>query len=414
MRAVILGAGPAGVTAAETIRAQNPKARITLVGDEPHPPYGRMAIPYLLAGRIDEAGTHLRVDPDHYKTLGVTLKQGRAVGLDAKRGVVALEKGELAYDALLIATGAKPVKPKIKGLNLPGVHHCWTLADAKAIAALARQGEPVVLMGAGFIGSIVLEALALRGVALTVVEQADRMVPRMMDAKAGALLKRWCQAQGVKVLTGAAIAQIAKGPQGLAVTLASGKTLPARLLVVAAGVAPNIGFLKGSGIKSKQGLLVDAHLETSLPGVFAAGDVAQGLDFSSGALRVNAVQPGAVAQGRLAGLNMAGERVADRGQLSMNVLDTLGLHSASFGAWDGVAGGWRASAHDKENFRYTRLEFLGDRLVGANLVGLLAHVGMVRGLIETGTRLGEWAKFLKADPNRLAEAYVATLGGRHG
>ncbi|MCC7168184.1 MAG: FAD-dependent oxidoreductase [Rhodospirillales bacterium] len=412
MKAVILGAGPAGVTAAETIRAHHPKARITLVGDEPHPPYGRMAIPYLLSGRIDEAGTHLRADPDHYRNLGLTLKTGRAVGLDAKARTLALEQGELAYDALLIATGAKPVKPKIKGLNLPGVHHCWTLADARAIAALARKGEPVVLMGAGFIGTIILEALALRGVSLTVVEQADRMVPRMMDAKAGALLKRWCQAQGVKVLTGTSIAGVEKGPKGLAVTLSGGKTIPAALLVVAAGVAPNIGFLKGSGVKAKQGLLVDAHLETSLPGIFAAGDVAQGLDFTTGALAVNAIQPGAVAQGRLAGLNMAGERVADRGQLAMNVLDTLGLVSASFGAWDGVEGGWRSAALDRDNFRYTRLEFLGDRLVGANLVGIGPHVGMVRGLIETGTRLGAWAKTLKRDPNRLPEAYVATLAGR--
>ena len=181
MKHLILGNGPAGVVAAETLRKHAPADAITLVGDEPGPPYSRMAIPYLLMGRIEEPGTWLRKDAAHFDRLGIALKEGRARSVDTKARAVSLESGEsLAYDRLLVATGSTPNRPPIPGIDLPGVIPCWTLADARAIMALARPGSRVVQMGAGFIGCIILEALAKRGVELTVVEMGDRMVPRMM------------------------------------------------------------------------------------------------------------------------------------------------------------------------------------------------------------------------------------------
>ena len=153
MRHVILGAGPAGVIAAETIRKHAAADEIVLVGDEPEAPYSRMAIPYLLIGQVGEPGTHLRHSPDHWQRHRITLRRGRAVHVDTARSLLRLEDGdELAFDRLLIATGSSPATPPIPGLSGPGVHACWTLADARAIMALARPGARVLQMGAGFIG----------------------------------------------------------------------------------------------------------------------------------------------------------------------------------------------------------------------------------------------------------------------
>jgi NADPH-dependent 2,4-dienoyl-CoA reductase/sulfur reductase-like enzyme len=168
---VILGAGPAGVIAAETIRKHAPADEIVLVSDEPEAPYSRMAIPYLLIGNVKEEGTHLRHGADHYAKLRITLKRARATALDSAARKLTLNDGStLAYDRLLIATGSSPNKPPIPGADGPGVHPCWTLKDARAIAALAVPGARVIQMGAGFIGCIIMEALAARGVKLSVVE----------------------------------------------------------------------------------------------------------------------------------------------------------------------------------------------------------------------------------------------------
>ena len=411
MRHLILGNGPAGVIAAETLRRHAPADAVTLLGDEPGPPYSRMAIPYLLMGAIEEPGTWLRKDPDHFARLGIVLKAGRARSVDTARREVALESGEkLSWDRLLIATGSRPGRPPIPGIDLEGVHPCWTLEDARAIAARAQPGRRVLQIGAGFIGCIIMEALAERGVELTVVETGDRMVPRMMTPGASALIQAWCERKGIRILTGAGVTSIAASGKALAVTLGSGETLAADLVISATGVKPNIEFLKGSGIACGQGVLVDEGLRTNVPEVFAAGDVAEAVDFSTGKTAVYAIQPVAAEQARIAALNMAGKAATSAGTFAMNVLDTLGLVATSFGQWAGVPaaeGGSCAELRDDAAFRYLRLEFAGDRLVGATSLGLTEHVGVIRGLIQGRVALGEWKAKLAADPTRLMEAYLA-------
>ena len=200
MQYVIVGAGPAGVTAAETLRKIDPAGNVVLVGNEPDPPYGRMAIPYFLIGKVGPEGTYLRKGENHYENLGIDYKQGEVESVSPDKSALTLVGGEeLAYDKLLVATGSHAIKPPVDGLDLPGVHHCWTLQDARAIAELAGEGSDVVLMGAGFIGCIIMEALAQSGANLTVVEAEDRMVPRMIDQTAGNLIKNWCEKKDVNV-----------------------------------------------------------------------------------------------------------------------------------------------------------------------------------------------------------------------
>jgi len=411
MQHVIIGAGPAGVIAAETLHKLDPGSRVVIVGDEPEPPYSRMAIPYYLIDRIDERGTYLRKNDGHFAALNTELRHGRVTAVDTKAGKVKLEGGDdLAYDRLLIATGSHPVSPPISGTDLPNVRPCWTLEDARQIAALAKPGAKVVLMGAGFIGCIILEALAARGVDLTVVEMENRMVPRMMNDTAGGLIKRWCESKGVKVFTSTKIESIESGKakSPLKLSLDNGQSLEADLVISATGVKPNVGFLKASGIKTDFGIVVDEYLKTSVDGVYAAGDVAEGKDFSTGGYSVQAIQPTAADHGRIAATNMAGRKARHQGSVNLNVLDTMGLVSSSFGLWMGVDGGDSAEQHDPDRFAYLNLQFSDDVLVGASSLGLTEHVGVLRGLIQSKTRLGGWKKKLIDNPNRIMEAYLAS------
>ena len=201
---------------------------------------------------------------------------------------------------------------------------------------------------------------------------------------------------------------------GLQVALGNGETITADLVVVATGVRSNTAFLDGSGIKVANGITVDDHLATSAPDVYAAGDVAEGMDLSTGAHDMLAIQPVAVEHGYLAAMNMTGQPTKHRGSLNMNVLDTLGLISSSFGQWQGVDGGQSVAKVDDDSYRYMRLEFDDDKLIGAQCVGVTEHIGMLRGLIQTGLPLGPWKDRLIEAPERLPEAYVATAQGTPG
>jgi NAD(P)H-nitrite reductase large subunit len=230
------------------------------------------------------------------------------------------------------------------------------------------------------------------------------MVPRMMGPQAGGLLQRWCEEKGVGVHTGVAVDRI--GSNG--VHLADGTLIDAELVITATGVRPNVAFLEGSGVTVDQGVVIDRHFRTSEEDIYAAGDVAQGLDFCTGEYTVHAIQPTASDHGHLAAANMSGHPALYEGSLNMNVLDTLGLLSCSFGQWQGVEGGEHVELYAPEDYRYLSLQFDDDRLVGANAVGLSQHVGVLRGLIQRRTSLGEWKNRLLHDPTRLMEAYMAT------
>ena len=411
---VILGAGPAGVIAAETIRKQAPRDTITLVGDEPEPPYSRMAIPYLLIGNVDERGTYLRKSPTHFADLNIKQVSARVKQVDSVGKKVVFDNGDsLAFDTLLIATGSHPVRPPIAGIESAGVHPCWTLKDARAIMALAKPGARVLQLGAGFIGCIIMEALAARGVRLSVVEMGDRMVPRMMGPTAGGMIRDWCETKGVEVFTGTRVESIEPGAP-LTVHLSNGKTMLADLVISAAGVRPAIGFLESSGITCLLGVLTDEHLQTNVPGIYAAGDCCEAFDKVSGKTIVSAIQPNAAEQARVAAMNMVsfGRGRAPQSNLKgvtqINVLDTLGLISTSFGDWQGRPGGEHVELTDVPAGRHLSLQFQGDVLVGCNSVGWTEHVGVMRGLVEGQVKLGAWKETLKNDPTKLMEAYLAT------
>ena len=155
-------------------------------------------------------------------------------------------------------------------------------------------------------------------------------------------------------------------------------------------------------------MLTDEHMQTNVPGIYAAGDCAEAFDKVSGRTIVSAIQPNAADQARVAGLNMAGQRAELKGVTQINVLDTLGLVSTSFGDWQGVPGGDQVELTDRNAGRHLSLQFKDDVMVGCNSIGWTDHVGVLRGLVEGQVKLGPWKEHLKQDPTRLMEAYIAS------
>ncbi len=408
MQYIIIGAGPAGIVAAETLRKQDSDATITVIGDEAEPPYSRMAIPYFLEHKIEQSGTWLRDPERHYQQLNIELVQQKVNAIDAANHQISLDDGaRRSYDKLLIATGSTPFTPPIPGRDNPRVSSCWTLADARKIIDGAQSGANVVLIGAGFIGCIILESLVKRGVNLSVIETGNRMVPRMLNEKAGGLLQRWCESQGVTVKTSCSVDSIEDGANGAVVKVSDGSRIDADLVITATGVRANIALAENAGLKVDQGILVDEYLQSSDADIYAAGDVAQALDFSSGEYRVQAIQPTATDHGRIAALNMSGQMTRHHGSINMNILDTLGLVSCSFGLWMGVEGGDSVERYNPDDYSYLNLQFDGDVLVGASSSGMTQHIGILRGLIESRIDLAQWKPRLMKDPEQIVQAWMA-------
>jgi NAD(P)H-nitrite reductase large subunit len=414
---VIVGAGPAGVIAAETIRKHAPHDEITIIGEEKEAPYSRMAIPYLLVGNIKEQGTHLRKSTTHFQDLKINTLQVQVSSVQSTSKTIVLADGKnLKYDTLLIATGSTPMRPPIPGIDLPHIYSCWTLADARAIMDKVKPGSRVLQMGAGFIGCIIMEALAARIQTsktgkLTIVEMGDRMVPRMMGPAAGGMIKSWVQSKGVDVHTGAKVEAITQNGAALAAKLSNGQSIEVDVIISATGVKPTIGFLKDSGINCKIGVLTDDRMQTNAPGVYAAGDCAEAFDHFTGAQVVSAIQPNAADQARVAALNMVGQHASLKQVTQINVLDTLGLVSTSFGNWQGVPkeqGGEQIELKDDTHHKLLSMQFKADVMVGCNSIGWTDHVGALRGLVEGKVKLGEWKAKLQADPTQLMAAYLAT------
>ncbi|MFN5723643.1 MAG: FAD-dependent oxidoreductase, partial [Betaproteobacteria bacterium] len=201
------------------------------------------------------------------------------------------------------------------------------------------------------------------------------------------------------------------GGAGLMVRLSTGQTLEADLVISATGVKPNVDFLQGSGVTINTGIVTDARMATNIPGIYAAGDCAEAFDSPSGTHVVSAIQPNAADEARIAALNMVGQAAALQRVPQINVLDTLGLISASFGQWQGVPGGEHVELTDRQADRHLSLQFSGDRLVGCNSIGWTEHVGVMRGLVEGGVSLGPWKESLLKDPTKLMEAYLDRAQG---
>ncbi len=393
MNVLVVGAGPAGMTVVETLRAGDPAASITLLSAEPYPPYSPPALAdYYLTGRD---ATLFWKGRDVADRLGVDYRSGVDVaGLDAAGHQVILGDGSrLAYERLVIATGSRLYAP-IEGSDLPGVHDFKSLRAANAVVERVRRGEArtALIVGAGFIGVEVALLLADLGVQVTMLEQRAWVMPSILDPETAALALEVMRRRGVDVRLEVEALGFTGDRAADGVRAASGEVLRADLYVAATGVWPNVGWLEGSGIVVDRGIIVDDHLHTNVRDVHAAGDVVQSRDRCSGESYVHAIFPNAVRQGQVVAEDLLGRETVYEGAESMNSLKHLGLPVMAVGAMGGdeeVA--WR---HDGA----VRRVFLADgRIVGFRLAGDIRAGGVLRSLLLRGDDVRHFGRRL-ADP----------------
>jgi NAD(P)H-nitrite reductase large subunit len=412
-RHVIVGGGTAGLNAVTTIR-QYDRGQSEIYWVSSEQPYARMVLPYYLKGSISETHCYT-ARPSRLMQLGVEPFFGRrAVKLDTQAHVLTLDDGtEMTYDDILIATGSSAVRAPVPGADREGVHSFWTLDQAKGVIRNLSEGCHVVMVGAGFIAFTILNSIIARGAKLTVVEIAPQILPRMIDQQGAAMVERWLVERGVVIRTNAQLSQIADANGQKRLSFQHGDDLLADCVIMATGIRTNLGWLDGSGVAINQGILVDDHLRSNIPNVYAAGDVAEGRDLITGQAAVHAIEPTAMEHGRVVGANMAGQPQAYRGSLLMNIVEVLDLEIASFGSWNAEGAEVFSAVHEARP-AYRKLVWDGDRMTGAMMLGR-AHdvwatndVGMLKGLVQSGTPMGDWKGYLQHHLFEVKRAYIAS------
>jgi len=378
MRAVVIGTGPAGITAAETLRRLDPSGTVVALSAENSPPYSPPAMAdHFLTGRD---GPLYWKGRDVAGRLGIDERRGAPVdAIDTDSHEVVLGDGtRIGYEGLVIASGSRLYAP-LAGAELPGVLDFKSLRSATELVGRVRRGEvaSALIVGNGFIGVELSLLLADLGVDVSIIGRRNWVMPRVLDPMASKLAESALIARGVTLRLGTEASAIVGNPSANAVQLVDGTVLRADLVVAATGVKPHTEFLGGSGLVAEWGVHVDEYLATSVPGISAAGDVAEAIDRFTGKRYVHAIFPNAVAQAPLAAANLLGANLRYDGAEAMNSLKHLGIPIVSIGTID---------APDEvlrwEDGTHLRAVYLrDDRIVGAQLVGDLGAAGVYHSLM---------------------------------
>lgn len=334
-RYLIIGNSAAGVAACEAIRKKSAGDKVTIISDEDSPAYCRCLISYYLAGDVKGKDVVYRPESFYKKNAIELVLNKKVVGIECGKGFVrCADKTEYGFDSLLIATGASPRLPKIKGIDKSGVFTFRTMKDAGDIAGFLPAAGSACVLGGGLVGLKAAYALHKRGARVKVIVKSDHVLSQVLDREAAGIIQKRLEDNGIEIIFGHDVAEVAGDERVKAVALDSGKVITSSLLIVCKGVSPNTGLVGGTDIKVKTGIVADSSLCTSVPSVYAAGDVCECYDIARGENAVNALWTVAVEQGKAAGANMCGAGVPYDGSFGMNSLEFFGLQTVSLGVYD--------------------------------------------------------------------------------
>jgi nitrite reductase (NADH) large subunit len=359
---LIVGNGVAGTTAAEHIRKQDGHGSITMVTDEGIPFYWRLRLSEYVAGDMTDQNL-LAKKEQWYKEQKIELKlKTRVQSVDpSKKAAITQDDQRISYDRLLIAAGSRSFIPPIRGSDKKGVFALRSIKDARDITSWAKGIQDVVLIGGGLLGLEAGNALRKSGKKVMVVEFFPRLLPRQLDVAGAKRLQTIMEGMGFGFRLGVKKQEVVGDEKVKAVLLESGETLPAQMVVVSAGVRPNLDLAKALNLDHDKGIKVDERMRTNQRDIFAAGDVAEFKGIPYG------IWPAAMEQGQVAGINMAGGEAFYKGTVMANTLKVVGIDLASAGDID--AESKLESKVVSDGKTYKKIVIQNDRIVGCIMLG---------------------------------------------
>jgi len=417
---LIIGNSAAAVKAVEAIRENDRENKITIVSDEPYHAYSRPLISYLLGQKVKELQMYYRVaggPQDFYLNNNVETLLGRkAVKIDTVKKCVILEdKSRICFEKLLVTTGGKPIVPEIKGGNLKGVFTFTTWADAEKIKKYIDENrvKNVIVIGGGLIGLKATEALLFLNekglkLSITIVELADRILSATFDRKASSIVEQELKKNGCAIITKNTVEKIIGVKSVNGVVLKNKKKIPADMLITAIGVSPDVFLARDTGIKINRGIIVDEHMQTNVPGIYAAGDCCEARDTLFNIIRPMAIWPNATRQGEIAGSNMSGARKSYKGSFAMNSVELCGIPTVSVGVTDPKEKGYEVMVYEppvpeEQDAQkpapkiYKKLVLKNNVIVGMIFVGDISRAGIYTGLIRDKVNVSSFRDNLLKD-----------------
>ncbi len=394
MKYIIIGNGIAGIQAAETIRKMDSEGVITMIGDETYSPYCRPMISLVLEGVLSPDKLAIRGE-DFYERLHIEPVLGnRVTHIDVADSQVIIDETSkggrktcFSYDKLLIASGADARPIKAGGLNLKNIFYMRGQEHVLKMLEALTTAKSALVLGGGLVGFKAAYGLMKRGLEVTMLIKSGYPLSMQVDEPAGNLILKELVKHGLNVRVGAEVNAFEGDRHVTGAHLSDGSFIKCDMVVIGKGVLPALSFVPRDNIKVDLGIMVDEHLETTSPGIFAAGDVAEYVDIARKTPWVNAIWPEAVSQGRLAGMNMAGRPVAFKGSLSRNVIRIFDVDVMTCGLVTPPADSDHQviSKINPRKSLYRKLVFKNDILVGMVMVNQVDQGGLFAALIHSET-----------------------------
>jgi NAD(P)H-nitrite reductase large subunit len=388
MRYTIIGGSAAGVSAIEAIRSLDRTSQIELFTDEETPLYSRVLLTYYIAGTENTVTPHLG-------------ERVKTVSPDSKS--IQTEDGKNhTFDKLLIATGSSPKILDIPGVDEEGVYGLRNMEHAQKILKHSEKTDTVCILGGGLIGLRDGYALAARGLKVKMIGRSNRVLSQMLDEESSAMVQERLQEHGIEVKIGRDAVQILGKGSVEGIVLDNGEKIGCQMVIIGKGVNPNVGLVSSTRIEIREGIVADENMRTNVPDIYVAGDVAETYDISQGRAAINAIWPCAFEQGRIAGLNMAGQEAKYVGSFRMNSLDIYGLPAVSMGVTRPDGDGFQ-EVKRRTSDTYRKLVLENGRIVGAIFVGQIQYTGLLSTLLRKRVNVSDYVPFLMSDRFNVAD-----------
>ncbi len=398
MKAVIVGNGLAGTMAAKSLRELDPSVEIEIIAEERYPYYPRPNLIDYLAGVLSYEKL-FAFPPNWHERQNIAVRLATpVVRIDPATGTVATGDGRTStFDRLLLANGSAAVIPPVRGADKKGVFVLRTLDDAQAILEALTTRRRVAVLGGGLLGLEIARALRARGAEVSVNEFFDRLLPRQLDPPGAALLKAQLERLGIGVRLGASAEEITGEGEASGLRFQDGGSIAADMVIFAAGVRPNVALAKQAGIEADRGVIVDDHLRTSHPAVYAAGDVAQHKG------RVYGIIPASFDQARAAAFNMLGMEKRYEGTVPSNTLKVVGIFVTSVGLVNPEGPGYEMIVNEDTGAgTYRKLVLKDGILAGAIWMGTKKGAADIARLTLSRKNVAAWKGDLLGDGFDLA------------